>query len=80
MFDSVELGDIMMISYPIHVFQEYLVPLNHLLLRLFLDHDIIFYFKTALKKFRKNLSSVLNTFESIMENGAFTLLEQMSNT
>ena len=27
---------------------------NPLLHRLFLDHDIIFYFKTALKKFKKN--------------------------
>ena len=37
----------------------------------------IFYFYTTLKKFKKNLSSVLNTFENIIENGAFALLEQM---
>ena len=30
-----------------------------------------------LKKFNKNLSEVLNTFESIMENGAFAPKEQM---
>ena len=29
------------------------------------------------KKFKKKLSKVLNTFENIMENGAFALLEQM---
>ena len=45
-------------------------PLQH---RLFLDHDIIFYFLTMLKKFNKNLSEVLNTFTNIMENGAFAL-------
>ena len=28
-----------------------------------LDHDIKFYFKTKSKKFKKDLSSVLNTFE-----------------
>ena len=45
---------------------------NPLLHRLFLDHDIIFYFKTTLgKKIKKNLSKVLNTFENIMENGVF---------
>ena len=44
---------------------------------LFLDNDTIFYFQTILKKFKKNLSKVLNTFENIMENGAFALLEQM---
>ena len=38
---------------------------------LFLDHDIIFYFWTTLKKFNKKISKVLNTFENIMENGAF---------
>ena len=48
---------------------------NPLLHRLFLDHDIIFYFKT-LKKFKKNLSKVLNNFEN-MENGAFAPNEQM---
>ena len=47
-------------------------PLFFFLLQtLFLDHDIIFYFKTTLKKIKKNLSQVLNTFENIMENGAF---------
>ena len=30
-----------------------------------------------LKKFNKNLSEVLNTFENIMENGAFAPKEQM---
>ena len=34
---------------------------------LFLDHDIIFYFKTTLKIFKKILSKVLNTFENIMK-------------
>ena len=29
------------------------------------------------KKSRKKLSKVLNTFENIMENGAFALMEQM---
>ena len=29
------------------------------------------------KKFKKSLSSVLNTFENIMENGAFAPKEQM---
>ena len=41
---------------------------NLLLYRLFLDHDIIFYIKTTLKKFNKNFSKVLNTFENMMEN------------
>ena len=49
---------------------------NPLLHRLFLDHDIIFYFKTMLKKFNEILSEVLLTFE-IMENGAFAPKEQM---
>ena len=49
---------------------------NPLLNRLFLDHDIIFYFKTTLKKNQENLSKALNTFENIMENGAFTPKEQ----
>ena len=44
---------------------------------LFLDHDIIFYFLTTLEIFKKNLSQVLNTFENIMENGAFAPKEQM---
>ena len=44
---------------------------------LFLDHDIIFYFLTMLKKCNKNLSKVLNTFENVMENGAFAPKEQM---
>ena len=44
--------------------------LNPLLHRLFLEHDIIFYIKTTLKKFKKNLRLFLNTFEN-MENGAF---------
>ena len=30
-----------------------------------------------MKKFKKNLSKVLNTFENIMENGAFAPKEQM---
>ena len=52
--------------------------LNPLLHRLFLDHDIIFYFfLTTLKKLKKNLSYVLYTFENIMENGAFAPKEQM---
>ena len=49
---------------------------RHLTLhRLFLDHGIIFYFKTTLKIFKKNLSKGLNTFENIKENRAFVLLE-----
>ena len=53
--------------------------LNPLLHRLFLDHDIIFYFWTTSKKKTKikNLSQVLNTFENIIENGAFAPKEQM---
>ena len=61
-------------------FQEALgfTDINPLLHRLFLDHDIIFYFYTTLKKkIKKNLSKVLNTFEHIMENEAFALKEQM---
>ena len=54
---------------------------NHLLHRLFLDHDIIydiiFNFLTTLKKFKKTLNYVLNAFENIMENGAFDPKEQM---
>ena len=50
---------------------------NPLLHRLFLDHDTIFYFLTTLKKFKKNLTPILNTFKNIMENGAFALKEQM---
>ena len=45
---------------------------NPLLHRLFLDHDIIFLFLVDNEE-----SQVLNTFENIMENGAFALLEQM---
>ena len=47
-------------------------PNNHfnpLLHRLFLDHDIIFYFWTKLKKIIKK-TKVLNTVENIMENWA----------
>ena len=56
--------------------------LNPLLHWLFLDHDIIFYFYNNIeKKIKKNLSKVLNTFESTMENGANApfsiILEQM---
>ena len=53
------------------------VILNPLLHRQFLDHVIIFYFWTTLKKFKKNLSKVLYTFENIMENGAFAPNEQI---
>ena len=34
-------------------------------------------FRQHFKIFKKNLSQVLNTFENIMDNGAFALLEQM---
>ena len=34
-------------------------------------------FLDNIEKIKKNLSKVLNTFENIMENGAFALLEQM---
>ena len=50
--------------------------INPLLHRLLLDHDIIFYFETTLKKFKKNLSQVLNSFGN-MENEAFAPKEQM---
>ena len=50
---------------------------NPLLHRLFLDHDIIFYIYTTLKKSRKKLSEVFNTFENIMGNRAFAPKEQM---
>ena len=43
---------------------------NPLLHRLFLDHDIIFYFWTMLKQLNKNVREVLNTIEN-MENAAF---------
>ena len=42
-----------------------------LLHRLFLDQDIISIFRQHWKKVKKNLSKILNTFENIMENGAF---------
>ena len=46
---------------------------------LFLDHDIIFYFEIILKKkFQEKLKLSLNTFENIMENGAFAPKEQIS--
>ena len=52
--------------------------LNPLLHRLYLDNDNIFYFQTTMKKFKKKkISSVLNTFENIMENGALAPKEQM---
>ena len=40
---------------------------------LFVDNDIISIFR----QHWKNLSSVLNSFENITENGAFALKEQM---
>ena len=46
---------------------------NHLTLYsigFFLDHDIFYFYTTLKKKFKKNFSTVLNTFENIMENGA----------
>ena len=46
--------------------------LNSLLHRLFLDHDIIFLFLDNIEKIQ-----VLNTFENIMENGAFAPKDQM---
>ena len=50
---------------------------NPLLQRLFLDHDIIFYFYITSKNIKKNLSKVLNSFKNIMKNGAFAPKEQM---
>ena len=50
---------------------------NPLLHRLFLDHDIIFLFLDNIEKINISLSKVLNTFENIMENGAFAPLEHM---
>ena len=55
-------------------YEVYMCPcINPLLHRLFLDHDIIFYFKQ-----QKKLRYVLNTFENILENGAFAPKEQMN--
>ena len=56
-----------------HQYWSYISFINPLLCRLFLDHDFIFYFKTTLKKIKKKLRKVLNTFENIMENEAFAL-------
>ena len=48
---------------------------NSLIYKLFLDNDSMFYFYTTLKKIKKSLSKVLNTFEkkygkwSICSNG-----------
>ena len=49
---------------------------NPLLHRLFLGHDIIFYFLDNIEKVQENFKLVLNAFEN-MENGAFAFLEQM---
>ena len=49
-----------------------LVLLNSLLHLLFLNHDIIFLFLDHIEKIQ-----VLDTFENIMENGAFAPKEQM---
>ena len=57
--------------------RKHTMPINPLLHRLFLDHDIISYFLTTLKKFKKKLIKVLNPFENIMENGAFAPNKQM---
>ena len=46
---------------------SYAYMFNPFLNRLFLDHDIIFYFEITLKKFKKKLSKVLNTFKNIQE-------------
>ena len=35
------------------------------------------FFLTTLKKFKKNLSKNVNTFENIMENGRFATKEQI---
>ena len=43
-------------------------PLLH---KLFLDHDIIFYFLDNIKKIQEKFKLSLNIFEKIMENGAF---------
>ena len=51
------------------IFTFIISPLLH---RLFLDHDIIF-----IEKFQEKFKLVLNTFENIMENGAFAPKEQM---
>ena len=60
---------------PYHICNKSLF--NPLLHRLNLDHDIIFYFWTTLEKLKKKFSKVLNTFQNIMENGAFAQKEQM---
>ena len=49
-------------------------PKHH---RLFLDHDVIFFFQTKLKKIQEIISFVLNTFENNMENEAFAPIEQI---
>ena len=54
-----------------------IMVVNPLLHRLFLVHDIIFYFRQHLKKIKKKLHNVFNTFENILENGAFAPKEQM---
>ena len=53
--------------------------LNPILHRLFLDHDIIFHLLDNIEEILKNISSVLNTFENVMENGAFAPNERMLN-
>ena len=46
---------------------------------LFLDHDNIFYFeKIPEKKNQEKFKLSLNTFENIMENGAFALKSKCS--
>ena len=50
--------------------------LNPLLHMLYLDHDIIFYFRQHRKNSRK-LKLISHEFENIMENGAFAPKEQM---
>ena len=49
---------------------------NPLLHRLFLDHDIIFYFIDNIEKIQEKFK-FLNTFENILKNWAFAPKEQM---
>ena len=65
--------DVRVLIFPLNMANKgYLVPAegrippNPFLHRIFLDHNIIFYFKTTLKKIKKKISLVVITFETIM--------------
>ena len=52
------------------------VPINPLLHRLFIDHDIDFYFLENIDRTREKFNLSFENFENIMENGAFAPKEQ----